>query len=287
MQIPVHLLKLKAESIQHSQTHYLSLHPSTSPLSTASGPTCGRNLAPHLWTFRCFSHVLKVLLLKKGLRIITTRKTNCSVGGGANTFRLTLNANSVLNKNVVFAKFRDVLTGSLTRKIVEVLTHTLLLKRSALTILSCHTATRKFTGSEVQKHAKTVQKERQLQTRHGSESRSKQTKIDTYSVDSASKPSFFRFVFVFGSVTYSNQNVERVRTWLIRAFGIHKAWVKLAIIPLNSTNIHIINAHANAFWWLRCGTHVIQLITLFYGISSATSNSVGWNWIKAFLLLVW
>ena len=105
MQIPVHLLKLKAESIQHSQTHYLSLHPSTSPLSTASGPTCGRNLAPHLWTFRCFSHVLKVLLLKKGLRIITTRKTNFSVGGGANTFRLTLKANSVLNKNVVFASF--------------------------------------------------------------------------------------------------------------------------------------------------------------------------------------
>lgn len=192
MQIPVHLLKLKAESIQHSQTHYLSLHPSTSPLSTASGPACGRNLAPHLWTFRCFSHVLKVLLLKKGLRIITTRKTNFSVGGGANTFRFTLKANSVLNKHVVFAKFRDVLTGSLTRKIVEVLTHTLLLKRSALTILSCHTATRKFTGSEVQKHAKTVQKERQLQTRHGSESRSKQTNIDTYSVDSASKPSSFR-----------------------------------------------------------------------------------------------
>ena len=38
----------------------------------------------------------------------------------------------------------------------------------------------------------TIQKERQLQTRHGSESRSKQTNIDTYSVDSSSKPSFFR-----------------------------------------------------------------------------------------------
>ena len=58
-----------------------------------------------------FLHVLKVLLLKKGLRIITTRKTNFSVGGGAkgaNTFSTYTEGEVRFSQHVVFAKFRDV-----------------------------------------------------------------------------------------------------------------------------------------------------------------------------------